>query len=122
MIMVNRQPLDLTVASCCLRLTADRAAIVLLFFLGMIPLNRHTVLQQLKPQLPIRIVQPKIARVSSAQSGARGGPAKIEGHSILGSGKILRPPSVKERIERLMRLASELEHEADVSNGASEAS
>jgi Zn-dependent protease with chaperone function len=53
-----------------------------------------------------------LLKISSGQSGGRAPPARVEGLSILGSGKILRPPSLKERIERLMRLASELEHEA----------
>jgi Zn-dependent protease with chaperone function len=58
-----------------------------------------------------------LLKISSAHP-SRWGPPKIEGHSILGSGEILRPPGVKERIERLMRLATELEREADVTVGA----
>ncbi len=47
-----------------------------------------------------------LLKISSAQSG--GSPVKIEGLSILGTDKILRPPSVKLRIERLLMLSAEL--------------
>jgi len=50
-----------------------------------------------------------LLKISSGQSSGRASSARVEGLSILGSGKILRPPSVRERIERLMRLANELE-------------
>jgi len=62
-----------------------------------------------------------LLKISSAQSGSRGSPVKIEGLSILGSGKILRPPSVKQRIERLMMLAAELDGDAVVHSGALQA-
>jgi hypothetical protein len=44
---------------------------------------------------------------------------KIEGLAILGRSKILRPPGVKERIERLMMLATELQHEEFLGRGDS---
>jgi Zn-dependent protease with chaperone function len=53
-----------------------------------------------------------LLKISSAQSGAKGSAVKIEGLSILGSSRILRPPSVKQRIERLMMLAAEIDREA----------
>jgi Zn-dependent protease with chaperone function len=63
-----------------------------------------------------------LLKIGSAQSGSTGPRAKIEGLSILGSGKILRPPGVKERIERLIRLATQLEREDFVRDGAPKAS
>jgi Zn-dependent protease with chaperone function len=53
-----------------------------------------------------------LLKISSAQSGGRGSRVKVEGLSILGSSRFVRPPSVKQRIERLMKLATELEGEA----------
>jgi Zn-dependent protease with chaperone function len=50
-----------------------------------------------------------LLKISSAQSGGKGLEIKTEGLSILGSSKILRTPGVKERIDRLIRLATELE-------------
>jgi Zn-dependent protease with chaperone function len=52
-----------------------------------------------------------LLKISSAQSGGRGPPVKIGGLAILGRSKYLRPPGVKERIERLIALATELQHE-----------
>jgi len=52
-----------------------------------------------------------LLKISSAQSSGGGSGAKIAGLSILGSGKMLRPPGVKERVERLMRLTTEMERE-----------
>jgi Zn-dependent protease with chaperone function len=51
-----------------------------------------------------------LLKISSAHPIAWS-PARIEGLSILGGTKILSPPSVKERIERLIRIADELEGE-----------
>ena len=53
-----------------------------------------------------------LLKISSGQSGWRGSRVKIEGLSILGSSRFVRPPSVKRRIERLMELATELDREA----------
>jgi len=53
-----------------------------------------------------------LLKISSAQSQGRASAVKVEGLSILGSSKIVRPPSVKLRIERLMLLAAELDHQA----------
>jgi Zn-dependent protease with chaperone function len=52
-----------------------------------------------------------LLKISSTQSGASkgGSPSRVQGLSILGNSKMLRPTGVKERIERLMRLATELE-------------
>jgi Zn-dependent protease with chaperone function len=50
-----------------------------------------------------------LLKISTAQSGSP--PSKAEGLSVLVSGKNLRPPSVKERIERLISLSDELGHE-----------
>lgn len=52
-----------------------------------------------------------LLKISSAQAGGRAPPVKVGGFSILGSSKILRPPSVKLRIERLMMLATELDRD-----------
>jgi Zn-dependent protease with chaperone function len=60
-----------------------------------------------------------LLKISSAQSGGRGFPVKIEGLAILGRGKILRTAGVKERIERLMMLATELQHEEFLGRGGS---
>jgi len=59
-----------------------------------------------------------LLKISSGQSGARGLSVKIEGLSILGSSKFVRPPSVKQRIERLVRLDAEMDHEAVLHGGA----
>jgi Zn-dependent protease with chaperone function len=53
-----------------------------------------------------------LLKISSGQSGGRGSRVKIEGLSILGGSRFVRPPSVKQRIERLMELATELDQEA----------
>jgi Zn-dependent protease with chaperone function len=53
-----------------------------------------------------------LLKISSGQSGGRGLSVKIEGLSILGGSKFVRPPSVKQRIERLVKLAAELDEEA----------
>ncbi len=53
-----------------------------------------------------------LLKISSAQAGGRAPPVKVGGFSILGSGKIVRPPNVKLRIERLMMLAAELDRDA----------
>jgi len=50
-----------------------------------------------------------LLKISSAFSGDRAFSTKVQGLSILGSGNLLRPASVKERIDRLIRLANELE-------------
>jgi Zn-dependent protease with chaperone function len=63
-----------------------------------------------------------LLKICSAQSGGRGSSVKSKGLSILGSSKILRPPGIKERIERLMRLATELEGEAVIRSGAIQSS
>jgi Zn-dependent protease with chaperone function len=59
-----------------------------------------------------------LLKISSGQSGGRGSRVKIEGLSILGSSRFVRPPSVKQRIERLMELATELDQEALLHGGA----
>jgi Zn-dependent protease with chaperone function len=59
-----------------------------------------------------------LLKISSAQSGLRGSRAKVEGLSILGSSRFVRPPSVKQRIERLMKLSTELDREALLRAGA----
>lgn len=59
-----------------------------------------------------------LLKISSAQTGGRGSGVKVEGLSILGSGKILKPPGIKERIERLMTLANELDGEMVIRSGA----
>jgi Zn-dependent protease with chaperone function len=61
-----------------------------------------------------------LLKIGSAQSAGRGSPLKVEGLSILGSSKVLRPPGVKERVERLMWLASELEREESLRDVALE--
>jgi len=53
-----------------------------------------------------------LLKISSAQAGGRAPPVKVGGFSILGSSKILRPPNVKLRIERLMMLAAEFDRDA----------
>ena len=60
-----------------------------------------------------------LLKISSAQSGRPGYPVKAQGLAILGRGKILRPPGVKERIERLIMLATELQREGAVGRSAS---
>jgi Zn-dependent protease with chaperone function len=60
-----------------------------------------------------------LLKISSAQSGEPGPKAKIQGLAILGRGKILRPPGVKERIERLIMLATELQREETLGRSAS---
>ena len=52
-----------------------------------------------------------LLKISSAQIGGRSSQVKIEGLAILGRTRILRPPGVKERIERLLVLATELQRE-----------
>ncbi len=52
-----------------------------------------------------------LLKISSAQSGRNASAANFLGLSILGSGRIPRQPNVKERIDRLMRLASEFERD-----------
>lgn len=59
-----------------------------------------------------------LLKISSAQSGGQRSGERIQGLSILGSREIPRPPRLKERIERLMRLATEFEHEAVLYGGA----
>jgi Zn-dependent protease with chaperone function len=58
-----------------------------------------------------------LLKISSAQSSARSSD-RAEGLSILGDSKLLRPPSVKERVERLIRLSTELERESLLSQSA----
>jgi Zn-dependent protease with chaperone function len=53
-----------------------------------------------------------LLKISAAQSDGRRSLVKIEGLSILGSSRFVRPPSVRQRIERLIKLANELEEEA----------
>jgi Zn-dependent protease with chaperone function len=48
-----------------------------------------------------------LLKISSAQSGSPPSSERAEGLSILANGKSLRPPSVKERIERLISLSGE---------------
>ncbi len=74
-----------------------------------------------KTQKPLSLAS-ALLKISVAQSGGRGLSVRTEGLSILGSNKILRPPSVKERIERLMKLATELDREADAQSRALRAS
>jgi Zn-dependent protease with chaperone function len=52
-----------------------------------------------------------LLKISSAQSGGSPSSDRAEGLSILASGKTLRPPSVKERIERLISLSREFAHD-----------
>ncbi len=60
-----------------------------------------------------------LLKISSAQSGGvRGPPVKIQGLAILGRGRILRPPGVKERIERLIALATVLQAEEALGRAA----
>jgi Zn-dependent protease with chaperone function len=59
-----------------------------------------------------------LLKISSAQSGGRGSRVKLGGLSILGSSRFVRPPSVKQRIDRLMKLSTELEREALLPGGA----
>ncbi len=59
-----------------------------------------------------------LLKISSARCGGWGSSFKIEGLPILGRSKILRPPSVKERIERLLMLATELQNEDILGRGA----
>jgi len=59
-----------------------------------------------------------LLKISSGQSGGKGPSVKIEGLSILGSSKLVRPPSVKKRIERLVRLAAELDQESVIKGRA----
>jgi Zn-dependent protease with chaperone function len=59
-----------------------------------------------------------LLKISSAQSGGRGSRVKLGGLSILGSSRFVRPPSVKQRIDRLMKLSTELDREALLPGGA----
>ncbi len=58
-----------------------------------------------------------LLKISSAQSGELRSAIKIQGPAILGRGRILRPPGVKERIERLIALATELQREETLGSG-----
>jgi Zn-dependent protease with chaperone function len=49
-----------------------------------------------------------LLKISSAQTSGRASEVKVKGLAILGRSRILRPPGVKERIERLLVLATEL--------------
>ncbi|MDA4116327.1 MAG: M48 family metalloprotease [Thaumarchaeota archaeon] len=59
-----------------------------------------------------------LLKISSGQSGGRWLSVKIEGLPILGSSKLVRPPSVKRRVERLVELAAELDEGAVLPAGA----
>jgi len=51
-----------------------------------------------------------LLKISSASSGSGRSSSTVEVLSILGNGRLLRPPGVKDRIDRLIRIASELDH------------